>query len=77
MYYLWEMYFFQAAVQRRPGDGSGPQEDRCIPPKRGELQAGGGGAKDGAVQPEHFEQAQLEAVVHSRSKHFGCRKSIN
>lgn len=33
---------FQAAVQSRPGCGSGPQEDRCIPLKRVELQAGGG-----------------------------------
>ncbi len=33
---------FQAAVQRRPGCGSGPQEDHCIPLKHSELQAGGG-----------------------------------
>lgn len=60
--------FFQAAVQRRPGCGSGAAG--------GSPQRAGGRRrpKDGAAQPGTLELVQLEAVMHSRSTHFGCGK---
>lgn len=61
---------FQAAVQTRPGCGSGPPEDRCIPLKRSELKAGGG------PRTAQYGRALWKSAVamHSRFTHFGYGK---